>query len=1466
MKRFISIFILGCFFVNSIVWENPAYADNFILPAPGVMVQPSPEYKPPILKGIKVHADTPFRFDFILDQGDSLSKSMSSPNVSVGDLHQEQLKTDATRLIKYFLASLTIPEDDLWVNLSPYEKNRIVPESFGKTEMGRDLLAQDYMLKQITASLIYPEGETGKKFWKRIYDQSLKRFGTTNVPVNTFNKVWIIPDKAVIYENVKAGTAYVVQSKLKVMLDQDYLSLEKHNSVSLRGAKGDEAISVVSDASSLGSQVLRQIVIPELTKEVNEGKNFSQLRQVYNSLILATWYKKKIRDSILEQVYADKNKVQGVGYHSSVNMSNATHGGDTLPSALRNDINDVDLIYQRYLQAFKKGVYNYIKEDLDPISQQSVPRKYFSGGTVLKNIPLDFAMTNPGDQAQSDLLSDVSVDFSAVPAPSLMKSDAAMTDFSISSEVGGLAGKFGSQKEFIKAFPFITKNIKLELPVALNALKYIVSLSKHNDGPIIIWQNLSLGELYPYFTEGLKSALGIIEPNEPEDDLIKWFNDPQTIPESFRKAKIILIKLKKPSTWSHLNRTLKNKMLPEDLVDAFARNIQGKVLMTDSSKRSLSRAQEDVKRKMKKGWSYFNPTVKVPNSPISTFENNEFFLRDSPLWNIKVSYIGHKKPASQVAREIFGTAIEDAVLQSDDEAFFNLKKALQNKYSEKAQLAVVIEAIRQELVDNILRFQDTTYKKAREQAVLEKPDVEWEPLKYFHTDGSCKFTSAAFENELQNEANTNLKDIRIYKIVHDNPQSVEFHIFLVVLYKGHLWVVDPTWQQYLDDSIRHKNKYPKVMIVEVDKIKDFLKDIIPEKTRNIWIKGLGNTLLKTVASRAMTSPKKENNRNEIIVLERPIHISNGQHTTVVFTGDQVKNLTVYAKSESGGSPVRWDLTLRMDANGQFYIPGEDGQEVPMLSDQEYSYGQTESEFSLKVLGSTLVVKAEGAAVDVFIGAPFIFVKSFIGKSKKTVGIGGDVFEFEKDHEGALIISGFIKGRVPMYGSLEIASKKALVLNTEDGFVINNLSTGILGATWGDLTRFQSINKEEQKSKPIVIKESLNMDQQMPPIAVQEGQSIEVLFTFRGKDFKFKGYKKGGIITLTKQFGNHGNIPRGYSYFQEENDELMIGMTLSNRLGFESLSADKVNITVTLEDKGIENEEARMETFFRDAIEHGDMREARRLYERFKETATGVGLQVLCSYFEKLLVSEESLLRTTLNENWHAAFERYMALGEFRKAGALLGNAENLLNKEGEINEIIFRSRVSLSKEKVLAAARLLIDGKKKSSPEGKRMGGLKVWERKDSDYYDVLSLPSNATVDEIKKVYRAVSQEVYPDRHPGERLFEEALKILGEAYEGLTKNKTDYDLWYQKRQFGSASSQAMMTSQDLAMSHNSGGIDFTPKGMNVLVKNGSSMHEKGIQFHLNPAQLVALRNSPGFVPVIINIQPMRNLKAFLDSV
>ncbi len=362
-------------------------ANELFLPKPGVRISLSPPVNPSQLRGITIHNDDPLRLNFIMDLGDNSSSASA------------QIKDDSTRLIKYFLAALTTPQDDIWVNLSPYEKNNIVPFEFGQTEMARDLLAQDYVLKQITSSLMYPNDAIGKAFWDKIYAQVKQQYATTDIPVNTFNKVWIVPNKASLYE--KGDTVFIVKSSLSVMLESDYLASEKNQAVSTGPVTAPTPLTSVSGAaindetlrpyqsSELGKlalpverapasgppvpiskntdnefskNIIREIILPALEKEINEGKNFSTLRQVYQSLILAAWYKKKLKDSILAKGYANKNKINGTQYAHDAESKN------------------VEAIYQQYIKSFKKGVFNLIKEDVDPQSGKAIPRKYFSGG------------------------------------------------------------------------------------------------------------------------------------------------------------------------------------------------------------------------------------------------------------------------------------------------------------------------------------------------------------------------------------------------------------------------------------------------------------------------------------------------------------------------------------------------------------------------------------------------------------------------------------------------------------------------------------------------------------------------------------------------------------------------------------------------------------------------------------------------------------------------------------------------------------------------------------------------------------------------------------------------------------------------------------------------------------------------------------------------------------------------------
>ncbi len=160
-RKTISIIITVCFFATTVV-PSQAMAQGLLgLPAAGTMVSLSPVFTPTILRGIRVYPNNSLKFDFIVDSGDTGLKGIA-------------LKNESERLIKYFLAVLTIPEDNLWVNLSPHEEDRIIPDSLALTDMGTDMLAQDYLLKQITASLIYPEDELGKQFWQKIYKKPMK--------------------------------------------------------------------------------------------------------------------------------------------------------------------------------------------------------------------------------------------------------------------------------------------------------------------------------------------------------------------------------------------------------------------------------------------------------------------------------------------------------------------------------------------------------------------------------------------------------------------------------------------------------------------------------------------------------------------------------------------------------------------------------------------------------------------------------------------------------------------------------------------------------------------------------------------------------------------------------------------------------------------------------------------------------------------------------------------------------------------------------------------------------------------------------------------------------------------------------------------------------------------------------------------------------------------------------------------
>jgi hypothetical protein len=362
-------------------------------PPPERMLLPSRTFEPAQIQCVIVDPDEP------LARLESLFYT--------GDAEPAETAEATAKLMDFFRTGLAVAETDLYVNLAPNESAKLLPPSLTGTRMGVGLLEFDYRLKRLAASLLHPDLETGRQFWAevtaRCREESSKRDEPLEVPA--FQRVWVVPDQAELYEGPSfaqferdrktapmprlASTkdrpfAYVLRQRMKALTVGEYAAA--------RSAGTTDRVTTICD------QVFREIVLPVIQREIDEGENFAELRQIYQSVLLAFWFKKSygshpavveyINSGHPEWLRVNIGEIEHWGPQSSPDLNSAmpqasvqaTAAGAARIRALPEyNAPENREYFERYMDVFDTGVFYLQRNELIEGTSLTRARAYFAG-------------------------------------------------------------------------------------------------------------------------------------------------------------------------------------------------------------------------------------------------------------------------------------------------------------------------------------------------------------------------------------------------------------------------------------------------------------------------------------------------------------------------------------------------------------------------------------------------------------------------------------------------------------------------------------------------------------------------------------------------------------------------------------------------------------------------------------------------------------------------------------------------------------------------------------------------------------------------------------------------------------------------------------------------------------------------------------------------------------------------------
>ncbi len=223
-------------------------------------------------------------------------------------------------------------------------------------------------MKKDIARLTHPKDSMlGRQFWDRLYKHIIDSgpmAGHTQIAIPVTFRFWIVPGQVIVWATEES--IYVVNARMEIKLESEYLGrmTEATSSVPSMGSPG------TSESQKYTEGLLKEMVLPALINEVNTAPQYQELRQVFNSFIIAEWYKQKDRSG--KQAFGG---IVGQGNTNPWQSSEAWNAQE---------------IFGRYKQSLSKGEYSLTEESetVSGIFIYKTTRKYFTGGVDFRQIPM----------------------------------------------------------------------------------------------------------------------------------------------------------------------------------------------------------------------------------------------------------------------------------------------------------------------------------------------------------------------------------------------------------------------------------------------------------------------------------------------------------------------------------------------------------------------------------------------------------------------------------------------------------------------------------------------------------------------------------------------------------------------------------------------------------------------------------------------------------------------------------------------------------------------------------------------------------------------------------------------------------------------------------------------------------------------------------------------------------------------